>query len=87
MTTEPITLDATELEDLVAEQLPALAEAAQRIAGAARSLLDFIPPELNPVVVTRDRITELADSAEHLLGIVKTPTLRVSTADVDRPAA
>lgn len=49
----------------------AIAVAADSAATAATALLDFVPADLNPVVLTRDRVQTLLDSAAHLRDLIR----------------
>lgn len=55
----------------VRAELEPIAVAADNAATAAAALLDFVPPELNPVVLTRDRVETLLAEAANLRDLIR----------------
>lgn len=53
------------------EQGEQIAVAADNAATAASALLDFVPPEVNPVVLTRDRVETLLAEAARLRDLIR----------------
>lgn len=77
-----VTVEPRQAEALVREHLAELAEAAHELVSETRGLLDFVPPEVNPIVVARGRVAGVVAAGERLLAIVNAPSLATTTADV-----
>jgi hypothetical protein len=69
----PLELPDRAFDELVRLRRPQLMQATASIATAARALLAFVPAEVNPVVVTRDRIEQLQQAAEVLVALMPEP--------------
>lgn len=66
-----IPIDTSRALRHVRQELEAIAVVADNTATAAAALLDFVPPELNPVVLTRDRVETLLTEAARLRDLIR----------------
>lgn len=75
-------IDTDRVAAVLEEHLEPLARIVSELRGNAAKLVAFLPPGVNPVVLARERVEGLHNSAEELLELLTNADARSTTADV-----